>query len=81
MNKIRKILSNHLVLNCRSTKKWTSGTCGGGGGGGGVSAPISPLLPMGLLFEGDMRRSREKEFTYTVFVSSCCVKIETKMAA
>ena len=80
MNKIRKILSNHLVLNCRSTKKWTSGTCGGRGGGC-VSAPISPLLPMGLLFEGDMRRSREKEFTYTVFVSSCCVKIETKMAA
>ena len=80
MNKIGKILSNHFVLNCRSTKKWTSGTCGGGGGGG-VSAPISPLLPMGLLFEGDMRRSREKEFTYTVFVSSCCLKIETKMAA
>ena len=79
MNKIGKILSNHFVLNCRSTKKWTSGTCGGGGGC--VSAPISPLLPMGLLFEGDMRRSREKEFTYTVFVSSCCVKIETKMAA
>ena len=69
MNKIRKILSNHFVLNCWSTKKWTSGTCGGGGGG--VSAPVAPLLPLGLLFEGDMRRSREEEFTYTVFVTSC----------
>ena len=49
-------------------------------GGGGVSAPVAPLLPLGLLFEGDMRRSREEEFTYAVFVMSCCVKIETKMA-
>ena len=74
MSKIRKILSNHFVLNCWSTKKWTSGTCGGGGG------VFAPLLPLGLLFEGDMRRSREEEFTYAVFVTSCCVKIETKMA-
>ena len=49
-------------------------------GGGGVSAPVAPLLPLDLLFEGDMRRSREEEFTYAVFVTSCCVKIETKMA-
>ena len=46
-------------------------------GGEGVFAP---LLPLGLLFEGDMRRSREEEFTYAVFVTSCCVKIDTKMA-
>ena len=78
MSKIRKILSNHFVLNCWSTKKWTFGTCGGKGGG--VSAPVAPLLPLDLLFEGDMRRSREEEFTYAVFVTSCCVKIETKMA-
>ena len=60
-------------------KKWTSGTCGGGGGGG-VSAPIAPPLPMGLLFKGDTSRSSEEEFTYAAFVSSCCIKIETKMA-
>ena len=51
-----------------------------GRGGGGMSAPVAPLLPLDLLFEGDMRRSREEEFTYAVFVTSCCVKIETKMA-
>ena len=45
-----------------------------------MSTPIAPLLPMGLLFEGDMRRSSEEKFTYAAFVWSCGVKIETKMA-
>ena len=48
--------------------------------GGGVSTPVAPLLPLGLLFEGDVRRSREEDFTYAVFVTSCCMKIDTKMA-
>ena len=34
-----------------------------------------------IIFEGDMRRGREEVFTYAACfcVSSCCVKIDTKI--